>query len=124
MEILGTIIVVLLGLFIIALPVKMAAATMGAERTGVFWCLIALIGSSILHSIGLVVPCLGSVIAFLLSSLAFAAILGTGFLRGIGIHILAIVFSALLVGCLSIVLGINLADLLEMISEVGLPVNF
>jgi hypothetical protein len=37
MEILGIIIVGILGVYIIALPVKMAAAAMGAERTGVVW---------------------------------------------------------------------------------------
>lgn len=128
MEFVFLVVIGLLALWVIALPVKLAAAAMGAERTDMFWCLVALAGSSIMHAIGLAVPCVGSVIAFLLSGVAFAAILGTGFLRGIGIQILVVIFSAILVGCLSIVLGFSLVDfmntVIEILSEIGLPVGY
>ena len=104
-------------LLIITLPVKLAADALGAKRTGVLWCLLALIGSSILHGLGLVVPVIGSIIAFLLSSLAFSIFLGTVFLKGIGIHILSIIFAALIGGCIFLVFGSSLTGL---ISQLGL----
>jgi len=124
MEGIWLIVAVLIGLYIIALPVKMAAAAMGAKRTGVLWCLLALIGSSILHAIGLAIPCIGSIAAFLLSAVAFAAILGTGFLKGIGIEILVVVFSTILVLILTLVLGVSLAELLSILQETFGSVGF
>ena len=102
-------------LSIITLPVKLAADMLGAKRTGVLWCLLALIGSSILHGLGLVVPVIGSIIAFLLSSLAFAVILGTGFLKGIGIHILSIIIAGLIGGCIFLVFGSSLTGLISQL---------
>ncbi|MCD4674348.1 MAG: hypothetical protein K8R77_16925 [Anaerolineaceae bacterium] len=113
METILIIIVALVGLSLIALPVKMAAAAMDAKRTGTFWCLIALAGASIMHGLGLTVPVFGTIIAFILSAIVFAAILGTGFFGGIGIAILHIIFSALLAGVIVLLFGVSLAGLLS-----------
>ena len=51
-------VMLIIGLLLVALPVKLAASAMGARRTGFFWCFLALIGASILHAIGLSVPVL------------------------------------------------------------------
>lgn len=51
-------------------------------------------------------PVIGTLVAFLLSAMAFAGILGTGFLRGVGIALLYIIFLALLIFLLS-ALGIG-----------------
>lgn len=124
MEYFLLIIAALIGLYIIALPVKFAGAAMGAQRTGVVWCLLALTGSSIMHALGLAVPCIGSIVAFVLSAIAFAVIMGTDILRGIGIEILVIIFSAILLGCVSLGFGVSLTGLLEMLGQYGLPVSF
>jgi hypothetical protein len=112
------IIVGLIGLYLIALPVKMAAAAMNAKRTGTIWCLLALVGATILHGIGLSIPVLGTIIAFLLSALVFAGVLGTGFFGGIGIAILQIIFSALLAGVIVVLFGISLTALFS-----GIPMG-
>ena len=107
---------------LIALPVHLAAGAMHARRTGFLWCLLAVAGSHILHGIGLTVPGIGTVVAFFLSALAFMIILGTDYLRGIGIALLAIVFSAILVAVfvgLALLFGISLAGLLTVLP--GLP---
>ncbi len=111
MELLIPIVVLIVGLFIIALPVKMAAASMGAKRTGFVWCLISLVVASILHSIGMVVPVVGTIVAVLLSCLGFSLILQTTFLRGIGIAILHFIFSVIIVVVLTVVFGFSLAGL-------------
>ena len=71
----------------------------------------ALIGASVLHSIGLSLPVFGTIAAFLLAAAAFAAILGTGFLRGIGIAVLHAVFSWLLALVIGAVLGVGAISL-------------
>jgi hypothetical protein len=124
MEYVILIIGLLICLYIIGLPVKIAAAAMGAQRTGMFWCLLALVGSSILHAIGATVPCIGTVIAFILSALAFSAILGTGFFGGIGIEILTIIFSAILVIILTLVFGVSLTEIIPYLMDLGKPVSF
>jgi hypothetical protein len=91
----------------------MAAKAMGAKRKSTLWCYLALIGSAILYSIGTTVPVIGQIVAFLLSSLGFAAILGTNFIRGIGIHVLTVIFSIIFFGLIFVLLvfvfGVNLA---------------
>lgn len=125
MEPILVIVALLVGLYIVALPVKLAAAAMGAKRTGMFWCLFSLIGASILHALGVTVPCIGSIVAFFLSSLAFSIFLGTGFLGGIGIHILSIIFSAILVFIGTLIFGVSLAELIPFLTDLGLPpLNF
>jgi hypothetical protein len=121
MEPIILIIVALVGLFIVTLPVKMAGAAMGAKRTGMFWCLFAIIGSSILHAIGVTVFCIGTIIAFLLSSLAFSIFMGTGFLGGIGIHILSIIFTAIFIVLVTVVFGVSLVELLPFLSDLSIP---
>lgn len=107
---------ILVGLYLIALPVKLAAAVMGAERTGTFSCLFALIIASVLHGFGLTVPVIGTIIAFFLSALGFAVVLGTDFFRGIGIAVLHIVFSAVLVIILLTLFGASLEPILSSLS--------
>jgi len=125
MEPILMIIVGLVGLFIITLPVKIAGSAMGAEKTGMFWCLFAIIGSSILHVVGVTVPCIGTIVAFFLSSLAFSLFMGTGFLGGIGIHILSIIFTGIFVVLVTVVFGVSLVELLPFLSDFSLPaLNF
>ncbi|MFH0880170.1 MAG: hypothetical protein V2A34_10700 [Lentisphaerota bacterium] len=101
----------LLAVLITLLPVRWAARALGARRTGFTWCLLALIGTSILHGLGLMMPVAGSLIAFLLSALGFAAILGTDYIRGVGMAILYLIFSAILIIILAAVFGIGIAGL-------------
>ncbi len=114
MELLIPIVVVIVALFLIALPVKLAAAAMGAKRTGFVWCLISLVVASILQSIGLAVPVIGAIVAFLLSCLGFSVILQTTFVRGIGIAVLHMIFSVIIVVVLTVVFGVSLAGLTAM----------
>ncbi len=111
--------VAILGVILVALPVKVAAGAMHARRTGFLWCLLAMAGSYVLHGIGLSVPVIGTVVAFFLSALAFAVILGTDYLRGVGIELLAIIFSAILVALLAllaVIFGVSLGGLLAILS--------
>ncbi|RJO65096.1 MAG: hypothetical protein C4523_16960 [Myxococcales bacterium] len=103
---LGLFILFLVGIAVVLLPVKLAAAAVGARRTGFLWCLVALVVASILHALGLGFPVAGSIVAFLLAAWGFAWILGTGFLGGIGIAILHVVFTALIVAAFA-VLGLS-----------------
>ena len=77
-------------------PVMMAASAMGAKKTGFGSCFLALIVATILHGFGTLFPGIGSIVAFLLGAAGFSIVLGTGFLRGIGISILHVVFLALI----------------------------
>ncbi len=104
-------------LLLVALPVKLAAVAMHARRTGFLWSLLALAGSWVLHGIGLGVPVIGTVVAFFLSALAFTIILGTDYVRGIGIELLAIVFSAILAALVAIVaFGFSLGGLIAILT--------
>jgi len=85
METILIIIVALVGLSLIALPVKMAAAAMDAKRTGTFWCLIALAGASILHGLGLTVPIFGTIIAFIYLQLSLQQFSEQGFSGELGL---------------------------------------
>jgi hypothetical protein len=111
MELLIPIAVVVVALFLIVLPVQLAAKTMGAERTGFFWCLLALIAASVLHAIGLVVPIIGTIVAFFLSALGFSLVLDTDYLKGIGIAILHVVFGILIAVVLVAFFGVSLLAL-------------
>jgi hypothetical protein len=50
MEMIAAALIVLVALGFFVWPVQLAAKAMGAKRTGFFWCLIALIGASVLHA--------------------------------------------------------------------------
>lgn len=104
--------VVLVTSFLLIAPVKWAAKLMGAKRTGVLWCLLALLCAGIISTLGLSVPVAGSIVAFLLSSIVFAAVLGTDFIRGVGIAVLHFVFSLILLVIIITITGITLASLL------------
>jgi hypothetical protein len=108
------IILVFLGasLFLLIWPLQWAARTVKTERQGMGWCLLALVGAHLLNALGLALPVYGSLIAFLLSALAFAGILGTTFLRGIGVALLYTLFSVLLLWFLLGVAGLSLVVLL------------
>lgn len=97
--------------FILTLPLKLAAKAMGAKRSGAGWCLLSLMGASFMQILGLSVPVYGSIAAFLLSSAVFAGILGTDFLRGIGVSILHVIFSAILVLIAAALFGLSFTGL-------------
>jgi hypothetical protein len=96
--------------FLLTLPLRLAASAMGASRNGIGWCLLALIAASFLEAMGLALPAGGPIIAFLLSAAAFAGVLGTTFLKGIGIAALHMVFIVLL-AVTAAMLGVSLAGL-------------
>jgi len=103
--------VLLIAVFILVFPLQLAAGAMGAKRQGVAWCFLSLIGASFMQMVGLTVPIYGTIVAFLLSSAAFAGILGTDFLRGIGISILHVVFSFVLLFFAALLLGLSFGAL-------------
>lgn len=105
MELLKLALVVFVALLVFVKPVQWAAAMMGAERTGFLRCLLSLIAASILQTLGLTVPVYGNLVAFLLASAGFSAILSTTFLRGIGIAVLHAILAAILFFVLTLVFG-------------------
>jgi len=74
-----------------------------------------------MHALGVTVPCIGSIAAFFFSSLAFSIFLGTGLLKGIGIHILSIIFSAILIVLVTVVFGVSFAEIIPFLSELDFP---
>src|SRR5262245_57954166 len=56
---------------VLALPVKMAAAMLGASRTGLGSCFLALVCASIAQAIGFLFFPFGSAVAFLLAACMF-----------------------------------------------------
>jgi hypothetical protein len=102
----------LVAVLILVLPLRLAAQAMGAKHSGVGACLLALIAAAFMQVLGLSVPVYGSIVAFLLSSATFAAILGTDFLRGIGISILHVVFSVMLLFIAALVMCVGLSALM------------
>ena len=101
----------LLSLFVVVWPVQWAAKAMGARRTGFGWCLLALLCASLLQGLGSSVPVAGNLVALLLAALAFAGILETTYLRGVGIALLHLVFAVLLILGIALVFGIGVAGL-------------
>lgn len=106
-------VVLILSLLLIALPVRWAAAAVGARKAGYLRCLLALFVASLLYSLGALAPYLGALVGFLLSAAGFAGILGTTYVKGIVIAILHVVFgillaigAALLAGALGLAIGI------------------
>ena len=102
----------ILVLCLVVWPVQWAAGMMNARNTGFWRCLLALFAATILHSLGLLVPVAGTLVAFLLSAAGFAAILGTSYLRGIGIAVLYMIFSGIILVVLSLIFGISLAGMM------------
>jgi hypothetical protein len=103
-----TLLGIFVALYITALPVKIAASAMGAKRTGMFSCLLALVVASFLHGVGLSAHVAGSLVALLLSAVGFAWILGTTFWRGVGIAILYSIIAAILAGIAVALFGVTL----------------
>ena len=65
------------------------------------------------YAIGLKVPVIGTIIAFILSSIAFATISETSFFGGVGISLLQIIFSTVRVGGIILLFGVSLLELLS-----------
>ncbi|WP_288130523.1 hypothetical protein [Microbulbifer sp.] len=109
MEFLILLIVVLV---VLVLPLKMAAAMLGARNTGVFACLFALLLAVIIqHFVGGLIPGVteewGLLITIPLAALAYMLVLGTGFLKAI---VIALVQGLLTIG-LTLLLGSVLTTL-------------
>jgi len=109
--IVATILIIVISLIVMVLPVQWAARAMGARRTGFGRCLLALLGASILHSLGLMLPVAGTLGAFFLAALGFAAILNVSYMRGIGVALLHFIFSVIILMALAAVFGVSVAAL-------------
>ncbi|WP_323845895.1 hypothetical protein [Microbulbifer magnicolonia] len=87
------IIFVIIIVAVLVLPLKMAAAMMGARNTGVFHCLFALLLAVIVQRIvGGMIPGvsenLGILLTIPLAAIAYMLVLGTGFMKAIIIALL------------------------------------
>ncbi|MCX2778933.1 hypothetical protein OQJ46_00340 [Microbulbifer thermotolerans] len=87
-------------LVVLVLPLKMAAAMMGARNTGVFHCLFALLLAVIIQRfVGGIIPGVtaeyGMLITIPLAAIAYMLVLGTSFLKAI---LIAIVQGVILIG--------------------------
>ncbi len=98
-------VIVLVAVALIIWPVQIAAKLVGARHSGLLRCLLALIVSNVLHGIGLTVPVAGSLVAFLLSAVAFAVLLGTGFLRAIVLAVLQMVLFFVVAAAIAVFFG-------------------
>lgn len=85
---------------VLVLPLKMAAALLGARNTGTFYCLFALLLAVIIQRfVGGMIPGVteeyGMLITIPLAAIAYMLVLGTGFLKAI---LIAIVQGLILIG--------------------------
>ncbi len=96
-------------LFVMVFPLQMAARFMQAERSSALWCLLALVCSNIAQSLAPVFLPLSAILSLLLSAAVFAGMLGTSFLKGIGIALLHGFFSFMLI-ILFLALGLGFAS--------------
>ena len=107
-----TIVVLFVILVLSVLPIMVGAAMVGAKRQGILWSLLAMIASGILHTLGLTVPVIGNIVAFVLAGIGFAWILETTFVRGMIIHLVQLVFWAVLGILATVLFGISLLGML------------
>ncbi|WP_444895461.1 hypothetical protein [Microbulbifer sp. SSSA005] len=87
------IIFVIIMVAVLVLPLKLAAAMLGAKNTGVFYCLFALLLALIIQRIvGGMLPGVtdsaGILMTIPLAAIAYMLVLGTGFLKAILIALL------------------------------------
>lgn len=106
------IILLIVVLAVLVLPLKMAAALLGARNTGAFYCLFALLLAVIIQRfVGGMIPGVteeyGMLITIPLAAIAYMLVLGTGFLKAI---LIAIVQGLILIG-LTMLMGGFLATL-------------
>lgn len=92
---------------VLVLPLKMAAAMMGARNTGAFYCLFALLLAVIIQRIvGSMIPGVteewGLLIAIPLAAIAYMLVLGTGFLKAI---VIALVQGLITIGAVLLLGG-------------------
>jgi MFS family permease len=83
---LGIVFILAIAAVLLALPIMLAARIVGAENTGFGSAVVAAIGSTIVAYVaGLVVENQAAQVAVIavLNAVVFAAVLGTGFLRGL-----------------------------------------
>ncbi len=107
-----TIVVLFVILVLSVLPIMVGAAMVGATRRGILWSLLAMIVSAVLHGLGLTVPVFGNIIAFVLAGVGFAWILETTVIRGMIIHLVQLVFWAVLGILATVLFGISLIGML------------
>ncbi len=94
------IILLIVVLAVLVLPLKMAAAMLGARNTGAFYCLFALLLAVIIQRVvGGMIPGVteeyGMLITIPLAAVAYMLVLGTGFLKAI---LIALVQGLILIG--------------------------
>jgi hypothetical protein len=97
---------------VLVLPLKMAAALLGARNTGAFYCLFALLlAVTIQRFVGGLIPGVteewGLLLTIPLAAIAYTLVLGTGFLKAI---LIAIVQGLILIGA-TLLLGGFLATI-------------
>lgn len=108
--------IILAILALLILPIKLAANYVGAQNTGVLFCIVALIfAAAIQKAVAILLPqlqfnypALNPLISILLSGFAYMLILGTTYGKGIVIAILQIILTVLLlfiVGLLGLSVG-------------------
>ncbi len=99
-------VVILVIVVLSVLPVWMAAKLVGAPHSGFFRACFATVLGALLEAVGTLVPVVGNIVAFLLVSWGFAMVFQTGFLKGIIIHAIQIVFWVVLAVIATLVFGV------------------
>jgi hypothetical protein len=97
--------ILLVILALLILPIKLAANYVGAQNTGVLFCVVALIFAGaiqkavavLLPQLAFDYPALSPLISILLSGFAYMLVLGTSYGKGIVIAILQVILSVLLI---------------------------
>lgn len=115
-------ILVLLIIFaILVLPVKLAADYVGARNTGILMCVAALLLAGLIQTaVESFFPLLefhyvvDSLVSILLSALAYMAVLGTTYGKGIAIAILQIILTFVLVAIVGM-LGVSVGTVLMQV---------
>ena len=92
------ILLAVLGLYLTFLPVRIAVWRSKATRSGIGWCLLAIVGASAIHLLGLLAgsaetPFLTGSVGLLLAAFAFRLILGISYGKGLIIAVVHGLFS-------------------------------
>ncbi len=103
-------------IILIIVPIKIAAKYVGAQNTGAFMCLLAIIFAAIIQKgVSTFIPQLNDIhpfvdflVSVLLSAIAYMMVLGTSYVKGIIIALLQIVIMLIIFFLISLIgIGVN-----------------
>lgn len=97
-------------LVVLLVPIKVAGNYLGAQRTGFGWCFLAILMAGAFAQIGEELTEYGELLSIFLSAAGFSFIMGTTYLKGLGIAVFQLVATIGLVAILAL-LGVGAVEI-------------